>query len=113
MTDVQSKLPDTFPLDETRHTVVKPEQRIDMQGDLSDEERVARAVRAFVRDSWVDTAVWLESCIHCGQCAEACHFYVQTKDPKYVPIRKLELMRRTHRREIGPFRWLYRLVDKG
>ncbi len=114
MSDVQSQIPEILALDETRHTVVKPEQRIDMQGDLSDEERVARAVGAFVRDSsWTDTGVWLESCIHCGQCAEACPFYVQTKNPKYVPIRKLELMRRTYRREKGPFRWWYRLVDRG
>lgn len=83
-----------------------------MQGDLSDAERVRRAVRAFVRDSWSDTAVWLESCIHCGQCAEACHFYVQTKDPKYTPILKLELMRRTYRREMGPFRWVYKALGK-
>ncbi len=95
---------------ETRATAVKAEQRIDMQGDLSDAERIGRAVRAFVRDSWSDTALWLESCVHCGQCAEACHFFVQTKNPKYTPIRKLELMRRTYRREVGPFRWVHKAL---
>jgi Fe-S oxidoreductase len=96
----------------TRLKVAVPEQRQDRQGDMSDEERTRRALRSFVRDMYADVGMWLESCVHCGQCAEACHFYVQTGDPRYTPIYKLELFRKTYRREIGPFRWVYRALGK-
>lgn len=92
--------------------ILSPEARNDMQGDLTAQQRVTKAVRAFARDSYGDTALWLESCIHCGNCAEACHFYVQTQDPKYTPAHKLELMRRSYRREMGPFRWLYKALGQ-
>jgi Fe-S oxidoreductase len=39
-------------------------------------------------------ASFFSSCVSCGLCAEACIFYKETDDPKYTPIRKLDLMRR-------------------
>jgi Fe-S oxidoreductase len=50
--------------------------------------------------------------VKCGLCAEACHFRVGTGNPKYTPARKMELMQRFYRREMGPFRWLYRLATR-
>ena len=38
-------------------------------------------------------ASFFSSCVHCGMCAEACHFYKETGDPKYTPIYKVEPMR--------------------
>lgn len=75
-------------------------------------ERVRRAKRVFFDKLDVNMALELESCIHCGMCAESCHFYVQTHDPKYTPIVKLELLRRFYRRELSPQRWLYRLLSR-
>ncbi len=43
-------------------------------------------------------ASYFSSCVHCGLCAEACLFYVETGDPKYTPIRKLEPLRRGQQR---------------
>ncbi len=77
--------------------------------EMPDAERVHRAKRVFLEKLDADMAVELESCIHCGMCAEACHFYVGTKDPKYTPIRKLDLMKRVYKRELGPQRWLYKI----
>ena len=37
-------------------------------------------------------ASFFSSCVHCGMCAEACHFYKETGDPKYTPIYKVEPM---------------------
>lgn len=82
------------------------------QVKLPDEERVKRAVRTFVNDTHANEAVWLESCVNCGQCAHACHFFEQTKDTKYAPLRKVELYRRVYKQELGPFRWLYKLLGK-
>jgi Fe-S oxidoreductase len=53
----------------------------------------------------------MESCIHCGNCAEACHFYLQTGDPKYTPIWKIEPFKQAYQREAGPFAWLYRALN--
>ena len=39
-------------------------------------------------------ASFFSSCVHCGMCAEACHFYKETGDPKYTPIYKVEPMRK-------------------
>ncbi len=44
-------------------------------------------------------ASFFSSCVHCGMCADACHFYVQTGDPRYTPINKVEPMRRIWEQE--------------
>ncbi len=48
-------------------------------------------------------ASFFTSCVHCGLCAEACVFYRETEDPRYIPIRKLDPMRRLWRREFTLF----------
>lgn len=76
---------------------------------MSDAERVHAATETFVRKLDSRMAVDLESCIHCGHCASACHFYVPTQNPKYAPVHKLDLLKRLYRRELSPLRWLHRL----
>lgn len=44
-------------------------------------------------------ASYFNSCVHCGLCAEACLFYLETGDPKYTPIHKLEPLRRVYEQE--------------
>ena len=75
---------------------------------LSDEERVARAKKAFLRKLDGRKAVDLDTCLHCGMCAEACPFYETTHNEKYAPVHKYRLLRRVYRRDISPMRWLYR-----
>ena len=77
--------------------------RFDVQGDQSDEARVDAAMRSFVREIGVTSALHLESCVRCGLCADACHFYLTTGDPKYTPVRKLEPLRRAYLREVSPW----------
>jgi Fe-S oxidoreductase len=48
-------------------------------------------------------AVYAEACVHCGLCAEACHFFAATKDPKYTPAYKLLPLQKAHRSRTG---WL-------
>lgn len=85
--------------------------RFDVQGDRPDEERVSLAMKAFARNVNRTTATYLESCIHCGICAEACHYYEQTRDPKYTPVWKLEVFKQAYKREAGPFAFFYRLFN--
>lgn len=80
----------------------------DKQGDQSDESRVDAAMRSFVSEFGVTTALHMEACLHCGLCAGACHFYVATGDAKYTPILKLEPFRRAYFREASPFAPLIR-----
>ncbi len=73
-------------------------------------QRLAAATDRFAQDFGRRTAIYLESCIHCGNCAEACPFFLATRDPKYTPIWKLEPFRRTWKRTAGPFSWLQRML---
>lgn len=80
----------------------------DRQGTASNDERLQAALQSFVAGFGVTTAVHLESCVHCGLCASACHFHVTTGDPKYTPIHKLEPFRRAYWREASPLAPLIR-----
>lgn len=79
--------------------------------DCPDGERVSRAKAVFRAKLDSAKATHLESCIHCGLCAEACQFYVQTGDPELTPIHKLDLLKRFYRREMAPMRFLNRLIE--
>jgi Fe-S oxidoreductase len=73
-------------------------------------ERVAAAMTAFVRDFTREAAVHMDACIRCGHCAQACHFYTSTLDPKYTPINKLEPFLHAYRRTTAPWAPLARLL---
>jgi Fe-S oxidoreductase len=66
------------------------------------------ALRSFIADIGPTVALSLDSCVHCGQCAEACQFYVQTGDPRYTPIHKIEPLKQAYNREVGPFAFAYK-----
>src|SRR5690348_7021322 len=76
---------------------------------LPDAERVRRAKRVMLEQLDSRTAMDLETCVHCGMCAEACHFYESTQDPKYTPIHKAHLLRKVYRRELSPLRLINKL----
>lgn len=59
-------------------------------------ERGLAALRAEVDGP---VAAFFSSCVHCGICATACPFYVETGDPKYTPILKVEPLRRVWQSE--------------
>src|ERR1700689_5137994 len=72
------------------------------------EARVAGAMSGFAREVGALSAFRLESCIHCGICADACHFYIATEDPQYTPIWKEEPFKQAYKRESSPFAPLIR-----
>ena len=38
--------------------------------------------------------VYVETCIHCGLCSEACHYYLShDNDPHYSPVGKVAIWR--------------------
>jgi Fe-S oxidoreductase len=80
-----------------------------MSDVVTPSETVAAAMRGFVADFGPSAALAMESCVHCGRCAEACQFYVQTSDPRYTPIYKIAPFKQAYGREVGPFAFIYRL----
>jgi Fe-S oxidoreductase len=85
--------------DTPRFTIKKPAVRHDQQGDATDAERSRAAMEAFARDMTRSAATYMESCIRCGHCAEACHFYLTSGDPRHTPIWKLEPFKRAYRKK--------------
>ncbi len=54
------------------------------------------AVNTFVQETGGWVASQLEACTRCGMCAEACHFFQATGNPEFVPVWKMELLRRAY-----------------
>ena len=89
------------------------EMRVDMPGrELTDEDRVRRAKKAFAQKLNGHRAVDMDTCLQCGMCAEACHFYEATQDERYAPVYKFRPLRRFYRREMSPMRWFYRAFTR-
>ncbi len=78
-------------------------------GTPAEADRVAAAMQGFSQEIGALSAFRLESCIHCGICAEACHYYIATEDPQYTPIWKVEPFKQAYKREAGAFAPLFRL----
>jgi len=70
--------------------------------------RVAGAMKGFSQEIGALSAFRLESCIHCGMCADACHYYIATEDPQYTPIWKVEPFKQAYKREASAFAPLFR-----
>ena len=46
----------------------------------------------------------MQACIHCGICAEACHYYCSTEDPDLIPANKLERVSLILEKYFHPFK---------
>ena len=42
--------------------------------------------------------VYLDACVKCGACADKCHYFLGTGDPKNMPVARQDLMRQVYRR---------------
>jgi Fe-S oxidoreductase len=42
--------------------------------------------------------LFMDVCVRCGACADKCHFFLGTNDPKNMPVVRSELMRSVYRR---------------
>jgi len=62
-----------------------------------------KVIDHFLGNVGAQAGAWLQSCVHCGECAEACHFYEVTKDPRYTPTWKLEPFARAYKARKAPF----------
>jgi Fe-S oxidoreductase len=82
---------------------------VEVQGEMPAKDRLTHAMSTFLREFGATAAIHMESCVRCGLCAQACHFYITMQDPKYTPVHKLRPFEQAYHRHFGPFAPLYRL----
>jgi Fe-S oxidoreductase len=46
--------------------------------------------------------LFMDICVRCGACADKCHFYIGSADPKNMPVLRAELIRSIYRRYFTP-----------
>jgi len=68
------------------------------------------AIEAFTNALDSSAASYLDACVHCGQCAQACHFYEATGDTRYVPAYKMQLLDRVYKRTKSPIAGMLRML---
>lgn len=73
------------------------------------EVNVQAAIDRFLEVSGSHVGAYLDACIHCGQCSQACHFHEATQDPKYTPALKLQPITRVYKRHKAPLSSIKRM----
>ncbi len=43
--------------------------------------------------------VFMDTCVRCGACADKCHFFIGSADPKNMPVLRAELLRSVYRKD--------------
>ena len=43
--------------------------------------------------------LFMDTCVRCGACADKCHFFIGTNDPKNMPVLRAELLRSIYRQD--------------
>ncbi|MBO8181877.1 MAG: (Fe-S)-binding protein [Archaeoglobus sp.] len=51
-----------------------------------------------LRKKYRSFQVFMDICVRCGACADKCHYYIGTGDPKNMPVIRGELLRTIYRR---------------
>lgn len=50
-------------------------------------------------DKFRSLKIFMDCCVRCGACADKCHFFLGTGDPKNMPVMRAELLRSIYRQE--------------
>ncbi len=50
-------------------------------------------------DKYRSLKVFMDICVRCGACADKCHFFIGSGDPKNMPVMRAELLRSIYRKE--------------
>jgi Fe-S oxidoreductase len=44
--------------------------------------------------------IFMDTCVRCGACADKCHFFIGSGDPKNMPVLRAELLRSVYRNDL-------------
>jgi Fe-S oxidoreductase len=58
------------------------------------EQDIKKILEIFRQKLGADAAAYLNSCVHCGLCADSCHYYLATGEAEAMPAAKLDLVNR-------------------
>jgi Fe-S oxidoreductase len=47
--------------------------------------------------------LFMDTCVRCGACADKCHFFIGSGDPKNMPVLRAELLRSVYRNDFTTF----------
>ncbi|OCC16471.1 Sulfite reduction-associated complex DsrMKJOP protein DsrK (HmeD) [Dissulfuribacter thermophilus] len=61
-------------------------------------ERILEGFRDLLK-KYRSLKVFMDICVRCGACADKCHFFIGSGDPKNMPVLRAELMRSVYRGE--------------
>ncbi|MFV0421190.1 sulfate reduction electron transfer complex DsrMKJOP subunit DsrK [Oleidesulfovibrio sp.] len=50
-------------------------------------------------DKYRSFKVFMDICVRCGACADKCHFFIGSGDPKNMPVLRAELLRSVYRKD--------------
>jgi len=50
-------------------------------------------------DKFRSLKIFMDICVRCGACADKCHFFIGTGDPKNMPVLRAELLRSVYRND--------------
>ena len=73
---------------------VKSEENVvyeDRIKNLSDDD-IQMILKEFREKITSEYAAYMNTCAHCGLCADSCHYYITDKNPKNIPAYKLGLI---------------------
>ncbi len=55
------------------------------------QEQIEKTINSVLKGAGARLKVYMQTCVHCGLCAEACHTYLSNdKDPNYSPVGKVK-----------------------
>ncbi|MCC7327441.1 MAG: (Fe-S)-binding protein [Burkholderiales bacterium] len=77
----------------------KMQQALGFPGELVDgwEERAIGRMGELL-EQYRSLKVYMDACVHCGACADKCHYFIGTQDPLNMPVARQDLMRSVYRR---------------
>jgi Fe-S oxidoreductase len=52
-------------------------------------------------DKFRSLKIFMDCCVRCGACADKCHFFLGTGDPKNMPVLRAELLRSVYRHDFS------------
>ena len=77
----------------------KMQQALGFPGELVDGwEEKAIGKMGELLGKYRSLKVYLDACVHCGACADKCHYFIGTQDPLNMPVARQDLMRSVYRR---------------
>jgi len=63
-----------------------------------DENKKIKAIKILGATTDSKLLTHLNSCVHCGLCSTSCMYYLSTKNPKFIPAHKVELVSSLYKR---------------